>query len=54
MSCVSYNKLRSIILKLEIELVGAIIKDIINKILYIEIKSGVFNIKYKEPTYEEV
>ena len=48
MSYVSCNKLRFIILKLEIELVGIIIENIINKILCIEIKSKVLNSKYKK------
>ena len=40
-----------IVLKLEVKLVKIIIKDIINWILYIKIKSGVFNTKYKELIY---
>ena len=51
---VFYNKLRFIILKLEIKLIGAIIKDIINKILYIKIKSKILNTEYKEPIYKEI
>ena len=54
LGCVSYNKLRFIILKLEIKLVGAIIENIISKILYIEIKSRVLNTEYKKPIYKEV
>ena len=54
LSYVSYNKLRSIILKLEIKLIRAIIKDVINKTLYIKIKSGVLSAEYKKPIYKKV
>ena len=54
MNCVSYNKSKFIILKLKIKLTGAIVKDIINKTLYIKIKFGVFNTKYKKPTFKKV
>ena len=53
LSCVLYRELRFIILKLKIELVGATIKNIVNNILY-GVKSGVFNIKYKEPIFKEI
>ena len=53
MSCVPYNKLKFIILKLKIELVGAIIKNIISKTLRIKIKSKVLSTEYKEPIYKE-
>ena len=54
LSYIFYNKLRFIILKLEIELVEIIIENIINIILYIKIKSRILNIKYKELIYKEV
>ena len=54
LNCVPYNKLKFIILKLEIELAGTIIKNIINKTLYIEIKFKVLNTEYKKPTYKQV
>ena len=54
MGYVLYNKLKLIILKLEIELIRAIIKSIINKTLYIKIKPGVLSIEYKEPIYKEI
>ena len=54
LGCVSYNKLKSIILKLKIKLVGATVENIINKILCIEIKSRVLNTKYKKLIYKEV
>ena len=54
MGCVPYNKSRLIILKLKIELVKAIIKNTINKTLYIKIKSKVLNTKYKKLIYKEI
>ena len=54
MGYVFNNKLRFIILKLEIELTEIIIKDAINKILYIKIKPKIFNTEYKEPIYKKV
>ena len=51
---VSYNKLRFIILKLKIKLIGAIVENTINKILCIEVKSEVLNTKYKELIYKNV
>ena len=54
LSYISYNKLRSIILKLEIKLVGAIVKDTVSEILCIEIKSKIFNTEYKKPIYREI
>ena len=54
LNCVPYNKLRFIILKLEIKLAPTIIKSAINKTLYIRIKSRVLNTKYKELIYKEI
>ena len=54
MDCVSYNKLRFIILKLEIELVGAIIENIVNKIRYIRIKFEILSTKYKKLIYKKI
>ena len=54
MSYVSYDKLRFIKLKLEIKLIEIIVEYIINIILYIKIKSKIFNTKYKELIYKEV
>ena len=42
------------ILKLEIKLVGIIIKNIISKILRIKVKLKILNTKYKKPIYKEV
>ena len=52
--CVSYNKSRSIILKLKIKLAEVIIENTISEILYIEIKFEVLNTEYKEPIYKEI
>ena len=46
LSYVFYRELRFIALKLEIKLVEAIVKNIIDNILY-KIKPGVLNTKYK-------
>ena len=54
LSCVPYNKLKFIILKLEIKLIKIIIKDTISKILCIKIKNKILNAEYKEPIYKEV
>ena len=54
MGCVSYNKLKFIILKLKIKLVGAPVENIVNKILYVKIKFEVLNTEYKKPLYKEV
>ena len=54
LGCVSYNKLRSIALKLEIELVGATVENIISKILCVEVKSKVLSAEYKELIYKKV
>ena len=54
LSYISYNKQRFIVLKIEIKLIEIIVKDIIYKTLYIEIKSRIFNTKYKESIYKEV
>ena len=54
MNNVLYNKLRFIILKLEIKLAGIKVKDIINKILRIKIKFKVFSTKYIKPIYKKV
>ena len=53
MGCISCRELKSIILKLEIKLVEVIVKDVINNILY-RVKSGVFNIEYKELIFKEI
>ena len=54
LSYVSYNKIRFIILKLGLELVEIIIKDTINKILYIKVKSEIFSTKSKKNIYKKV
>ena len=53
LNCVSYNKLRFIILKLKIKLIETTIKNIISKTLYIKIKPKVLSAKYKRPTYKK-
>ena len=54
LGCVLYNKLKFIILKLEIKLAKITVKNIINKTLYIKVKSRVLNTEYKKPTYKKV
>ena len=51
---VTYNKLRCIILKLEIKLIEIIIKNTVNKILRIKTESRVLNTEYKKLTYKEI
>ena len=53
LGCVSYKELRFIILKLKVKLIGAIVKDIINNILY-KIKPATFSTKYKELIFKEI
>ena len=53
LGCVSYNKLRSIALKLEIKLAGAIVKGAVGDTLRIRVKLRVLGAKYKEPIYKE-
>ena len=50
---IPYNELRSIALKLEIELAKIIVEDAVSDILY-RIKPRVLSAKYKKPIYIEV
>ena len=54
LDCVSYNKIKFIILKLEIKPAEITIKDTVSKILYIKIKSRVLNAEYKKLIYKKV
>ena len=53
LNCVSYRELRFIILKLEIELAGAIVKNIVSNILY-NIKFNILSARYKELKFKEI
>ena len=53
LGCVSCRELRFIILKLEIKLIGVIIKDAVSNILY-RVKPNIFSTEYKELIFKEV